>query len=185
MQLTAPPPPPDLDGLFVSALNGDVHAYRRFLDEVSKVLRAFLRGKMGAGQAADIEDVVQDVLIAVHKKRHSWQPHKPVAAWLFAITRYKAIDYWRANKRHLHLDIADFEAVLSDHQAEPVILDHELERAVGELSGRSRQVVTEISLNGRSIPDTARQLGISEGAVRVAFHRGLASIRKRFGDEKE
>ncbi len=178
-------PMPDLDGLFAAGLAGDRIAYQRFLEEVARLMRAFLIRKMGAGAAADVEDVVQDVLIAVHTKRHSWRPDKPVTAWLFAIAKYKAIDHWRSNSRHAHLDIADFEAVLGDSHAEPVILDHELERAVGALSGRSRQVVSEISLKGKSISDTATRLGISEGAVRVAFHRGLATLSARFKDEEE
>ncbi|OXS99412.1 hypothetical protein B7H23_14730 [Notoacmeibacter marinus] len=185
MQMTAPPSTPDLDGLFTAGLEGDRIAYQRFLDEVARTMRAFLRKKMAGGGTADVEDVVQDVLIAVHTKRHSWRPDKPVAAWLFAIARYKAIDHWRSQSRHSHLDIADFESVLSDNQSEPVILDHELERAVGALSGRSREVVSEISLKGQSISDTAKTLGMSEGAVRVAFHRGLSALNARFKDSEK
>ncbi|MCP1198090.1 sigma-70 family RNA polymerase sigma factor [Notoacmeibacter sp. MSK16QG-6] len=180
--MTAPPSTPDLDGLFAAGLDGDRIAYQRFLDEVARTMRAFLHKKMGSDKTADVEDVVQDVLIAVHTKRHSWRPEKPVAAWLFAIARYKAIDHWRSHSRHSHLDIADFESVLSDNQAEPVILNYELERAVGALSGRSRDVVSQISLKGQSISDTAKHLGMSEGAVRVAFHRGLSALSERFKD---
>ena len=183
--MTTPPTTPDLDGLFAAGLKGDRIAYQRFLDQVARLMRAFLTKKMGHSGAADVEDVVQDVLIAVHTKRHTWRPDKPVAAWLFAIARYKAIDHWRSNARHVHLDIVDFEAVLGDNQSEPVILDHELERAVSALTGRSREVVSEISLKGQSISDTAERLGMSEGAVRVAFHRGLAALTARFKEDRE
>ena len=85
-------------GLMRSAIAGDSAAYHRLLKAVTPVLRAAARrGLARAGQPVDqSEDIVQDILLAVHLKRHTWDATAPFAPWLFAIARNKLIDALRA-----------------------------------------------------------------------------------------
>ncbi len=180
-----PVPPADfgrLDTLLTSANTGDENAYRQFLEEAAKILRGFARRKAPASASGfDPEDLVQEILMAVHVKRHTWREGEPVAPWLFAIARYKAIDAYRRHGRRVNLDIADFTDKLEDPATVPTANRLDVAKALRLLAGRQREVVAALSLEGRSVGETAIRLGVTEGAVRVAFHRGLASIAAKFG----
>ncbi|HEY9056877.1 MAG TPA: sigma-70 family RNA polymerase sigma factor [Aurantimonas sp.] len=179
-----PVPPADfgrLDTLLISANAGDEDAYRQFLHEAANILRGFARRRAPAGASGyDPEDLVQEILMAVHVKRHTWREGEPVAPWLFAIARYKAIDAYRRHGRRVNLDIADFTDKLADPANAPTANRLDVTKALRLLGGRQREVVSALSLEGRSVGETAKRLGVTEGAVRVAFHRGLASIAAKF-----
>ncbi len=174
--------PGRLEELLVLANAGDAQAYKTFLEDVADILRVFCKRKTPEHTASyGSDDLVQDIMMAVHLKRHTWRQGEPVAPWLFAIARYKAVDAYRRHGRRIHLDIADFHEVLADPSHGPNANSNDVTNALGLLSGRQRDVVSALSVEGRTIGETARHLGVSEGAVRVAFHRGLARISRRFG----
>ena len=171
-----------LDDLLLRAVAGDEKAYRAFLTDAAVIVRRFAAGRMPRHSAGfDLEDLVQEVLLAVHAKRHTWRPGEPVAPWLFAIARYKAIDAYRRLGRRIEIDIADMGDVFEDPSAMPTAVAHDVKRAVASLGGRQQAVVSALSVEGKSISQTARDLDMSEGAVRVAFHRGLSAIARKFG----
>ena len=101
-------------GLMRSAISGDSAAYHRLLKAVTPVLRAAARrGLARAGQPVDqSEDIVQDILLAVHLKRHTWDISAPFAPWLFAIARNKLIDALRRRGRRIFVNIDDFAETL-------------------------------------------------------------------------
>ena len=70
--------------------------------------------------------------------------------------------------------------ILPDEAAAPETSHSELNKLVSRLDGKSQTVVSSISLDGNSIKDTAAKLGMSEGAVRVAFHRGLKKLAELY-----
>ena len=171
-----------LDDLLQAANDGDEAAYRDFLKEVAKLLRGFANRRAPARSSGyDPEDLVQEILMAVHLKRHTWREGEPVAPWLFAIARYKAIDAYRRHGRRIEVDIADFSDVLDDPRTMPTADANDIATALKSLVGRQREVVSALSVDGRSIGETAERLGVTEGAVRVAFHRGLSAIAAKFG----
>lgn len=172
----------DLGRLLRAAIAGDEKAYARFLEGASMLVRGAVRRKAGQGPI-DVEDVVQETLLAVHLKRHTWRQDQPVEPWLYAIARYKLIDAFRRRGRRFELDIADFEDALASPQDEERLSDRDLGRAMETLAPGQRSVVQSISVDGRSIGETAAALGMNETAVRVALHRGLKAIAKRFGQE--
>lgn len=172
-----------LDPLFRAALQGDDRAYGAFLRDAAAALRAFASRRAPSAPGYDPEDLVQEILMAVHAKRHTWREGEPVAPWLFAIARHKAIDAYRKHGRKLEIDIEEFSEILSGPVAEAVPTPRDVSRAVASLEGRQRAVVSSISVEGRSIGETAERLKITEGAVRIAFHRGLAAIAARFGSQ--
>jgi RNA polymerase sigma-70 factor, ECF subfamily len=165
-------------GLMRSAISGDSAAYHRLLKAVTPVLRAAARrGLARAGQPVDqAEDIVQDTLLAVHMKRHTWDVNAPFAPWLFAIARNKLIDAMRRRGRRIFVNIDDFAETLSDQPAEETASAKEVAVQLNALPPRQREVLQSIAVESTSIKDTAARFAMSEGAVRVALHRGLASL---------
>jgi len=170
----------DLAVLLRAALAGDEKAYARFLERVAALVRAFARRRIVQG-GVDAEDVVQDTLLAIHTKRHTWRPETPVEPWLYAIARYKLIDAFRRKGRHIEVDIDGFADAIPAVQSEETISERDLGRVLDTLSPGQRSVVESISVDGRSIGETAQALNMNETAVRVALHRGLKAIAARFG----
>lgn len=159
-----------------AALAGDEKAYAAFFGLVSGRLRASLRRKTDAATA---EDILQETLLAIHLKRDTWDPGAMVLPWVHAIARHKLIDAFRKQGRRAELDIGDFLEVLAQPEVDTVS-DREVNRALGLLGAGQKAVVSSISVEGRSIPETARVLGMTETAVRVALHRGLQAISRHF-----
>ncbi len=169
----------DLAQLFRAALEGDERAYGDFLQQAAELVRAWARRRTTFGRL-DPEDVVQETLLAVHVKRHTWRTDGPVMPWLYAIARHKLVDALRRLGRQPGMDIGELQDELAAEEAETV-RDWEIDRALEALTPGQRSVVTAISLEGRTIAEAARSLDMMETAVRVALHRGLAAIAKRFG----
>lgn len=121
---------------------------------------------------------MQETLLAVHMKRHTWRTDLPVTPWLYTVARYKLLDAYRRRGRRVEIEeIAD---MVAEPQAETA-RQWEIDRALESLAPGQRSVVAAVSVDGRSIGKTARSLGMTETAVRVALHRGLAAIAERFG----
>jgi len=168
-----------------AALAGDEDAYRRLLEALVPVLRRIARQGLrqaGAGNA-DAEDVVQEVLLAIHLKRHTWIADQPFSPWLNAIARYKLIDVLRRRGRRGEVPVDDLVEVLPDQSEEAEASPRELEKLVGRLQGRERDAVVAISLEGRSVRDAALKFSMSEGAIRVALHRGLKRLARLYRSE--
>lgn len=172
-------------GLMRSALAGDDAAYQRLLGAVAPVLRANARRALvRAGQPADqAEDIVQDILLAVHLKRHTWDVKAPFAPWLFAIARNKLIDALRRRGRRVFVNIDDFSETLAGEPAEETVPAREVAAHLQTLPERQRDVLQSIAVDSASIKATAARLSMSEGAVRVALHRGLATLTARLRKE--
>jgi RNA polymerase sigma-70 factor (ECF subfamily) len=135
------------------------------------------RGLARAGQPVDqSEDIVQDILLAVHLKRHTWDADAPFSPWLFAIARNKLVDALRRRGRRIFVNIDDFtETIVSEPVAETVPAGEVIAHLQG-LPRRQRDVLQSIAIESTSIKATAAKLAMSEGAVRVALHRGLANL---------
>lgn len=168
------------------AIGGDTQAYNRFLTAVTPHLRAMARRRceqLGA-PASEAEDVVQEVLLAVHLKRGTWDPSRPIGPWLSIIVRNKLIDSLRRRGRRVNVPIED---VIETLEAEPsgdgfdrLDAEHLLQR----LKDPQRDIVRSISLQGTSISETAARLKMTEGAVRVALHRALKSLAAFYRSEE-
>jgi RNA polymerase sigma-70 factor (ECF subfamily) len=165
-------------GLMRLAISGDDVAYHRLLKAVTPVLRAGARrGLARAGQPVDqSEDVVQDILLAVHLKRHTWDVNAPFAPWLFAIARNKLIDALRRRGRRVFVNVDDFAEILPDEPAAETASASEIASLLQTLPPRQRDVLQSIAVESTSIKDTASKFSMSEGAVRVALHRALAGL---------
>jgi len=169
----------ELARLLKAALAGDEKAYAQFLAKAAGLVRGFARRRITQG-GVDPEDVVQETLLAIHLKRHTWRDDAPVGPWLFAIARFKLIDAFRKIGRRMEV-MLDEASETAAEAPEPTASEREINRALGLLAAGQRDVVSSISVDGRSIGETAAKLGMTEVAVRVALHRGLAAISRHFG----
>jgi RNA polymerase sigma-70 factor (ECF subfamily) len=169
----------ELIRLLRAAIAGDERAYREFLRSAAGLVRSFARRRI-AGGGLDPEDVVQETLLAIHMKRHTWRDDREVTPWIYAIARYKLIDALRRRGRRVEIEIDKIAETLAEAETESVI-ERDVDRALDALAPGQRSVVAAISVEGRSIRETATSLGISETAVRVALHRGLKAIARQFG----
>src|SRR6201995_5615466 len=160
------------------AISGDSAAYHRLLKAVTPVLRAGARrGLARAGQPVDqSEDVVQDILLAVHLKRHTWDANAPFAPWLFAIARNKLIDALRRRGRRVFVNIDDFAETIPDKPVAETAAANEIGGLLQSLPPRQREVVQSSTVDGISNKDTATKFAMKEGAVRVGLHPARGSL---------
>ncbi|MEY4982549.1 MAG: hypothetical protein RIR62_815 [Pseudomonadota bacterium] len=172
----------ELSSLLARANAGDSRAYAEFLRKITPVLRGVVRAKgAGLGEAL-CEDVLQEVLLAVHLKRHTWQAAAPVRPWLYAITRYKVVDAFRARGGRVELPIEDFDEVLAAEAGPDPTDAADMAKMIGLLDERSSRLVRMIGIEGASTAAAGQALNMTEGAVRVALHRAfrtLAALRER------
>lgn len=166
---------------------GDAAAYRRLLAALATFLRAVVLRRAAAYgvRDADVEDVVQEALLAIHLKRGTWDAGQPVGPWVAAIARNKLVDTLRRRGRRVDVPIEDFAEVLPAPEAEEGLSAGEAERLLAVLKGRQHDVVKSISVDGADIRATAERYGMSEGAVRVALHRGLAALAVAYRSFRE
>jgi RNA polymerase sigma-70 factor, ECF subfamily len=166
-----------LKDLLVRGLGGDAAAYHRFLTELSAHLRAFLRRRL-VRLPDEVEDLVQETLLAVHNQRHTFDAAQPLTAWVHAIARYKLVDCLRRRGRSDFLtDPLDDELeVLSTADAESAEARRDLAKLLETLPERQRMPIVCVKVQGLSVAEAARLTGMSESAVKVAVHRGLKAL---------
>lgn len=163
-----------------AGLAGDAAAYRLVLNSLTIFLRSEVRrgfARYGYGQS-DVEDVVQETLLAIHLKRETWHTTEPIGPWVRAIARNKLIDSMRRGGRRINVPIDDVIDILPAEAPTEHLNERDAEEILAKLNGRQRDIVQSISINGDSIRETAVKYAITEGAVRVALHRGLAALSK-------
>lgn len=170
-----------------AGIAGNATAYRRLLEALAPYLRMVLRGSAASSGLgiADIEDVVQETLLAVHLKRQTWKTSEPLTPWLRAIARNKMVDFLRKRGRggQVQLPIDDVLETLAAPEAEPQLTPEDVDKTLNLINGRQREVVRAIAVEGLSSAETAARLRTTEGAVRVALHRGLSAISAALRDE--
>lgn len=169
--------------LMRAANRGDKVAYRRLLAALAPALRDFARRAFArSGLATDeVEDAVQETLLAVHLKRHTWDERQPLLPWVKAIARNKVIDALRRKGGRTHLPLDEMSEILADDTARDAGQAADISSAISTLKDREREIVVAMSIEGASARDVAMRLAMSEGAVRVALHRALKSLAKTLG----
>ena len=166
----------ELRNQFVRGLAGDAAAYHRFLLDLSRFLRAYLRGRLSRAPD-EVEDLVQETLLAVHNQRHTYDPALPLTAWVHAIARYKMIDLLRRRAGHeaLHEPLEeDTLFAASDDAARDARRD--IAVLLQRLPDRHRLPIQHVKIDGMSVAEAARVTGMSESAVKVGIHRGLKAL---------
>lgn len=168
-----------LKGLMLLGLDGDARAHSQLLTLLGARLRIYFAQRMSA-DPADLEDLVQETLIAVHMKRATYDRSLPFTAWAHAIARYKLIDHWRKRRRRFTVPIDDYADFLAaDAASSDDGLD--LTRALNSLPEKQRLLVSAVKVEGASLAEAGARAGVSEGAAKVSVHRALRALAKGFG----
>ncbi len=170
----------ELRTLFLAGQGGDAAAYRAFLQRAGRHLRAFLARRL-FGWPDEVEDLVQECLLAMHNQRHTYQSDQPLTAWVHAIARYKLIDLLRAKSRReaLHDPLDDDLEVFAESAEAASDARRDLHGLLETLPERQRLPIHHVKLEGLSVAEAARLTGMSESAVKVGIHRGLKSLATR------
>jgi RNA polymerase sigma factor (sigma-70 family) len=172
---------PHWSGLMRAANRGDAAAYRRLLEELAPVLRRTARRALRSSDATEAaEDIVQETLLAMHVKRHTWDEARPLLPWVRAIARNKLVDHVRRQGQHAHLPIDKMAETLAVESSRSTTDHLDADRLLAGLKGRKREIVVSISIEGLSARQVAERFGMSEGAARVAYHRGLRALARSF-----
>ncbi|MCB1395693.1 MAG: sigma-70 family RNA polymerase sigma factor [Rhodobacteraceae bacterium] len=161
-----------------AANRGDQRAYVGLLRAITPVVRGIVRARGGALGPDGCEDIVQEVLLTIHLKRQTWREDAPLRPWLYAVTRHKVIDAFRARGSRIDLPVDDYAEVLPAPEGPDPFEAQDMDRVIGQLEPRAAQIVRAIGIDGDSAAETGARLGMSEGAVRVALHRALKSLAR-------
>lgn len=169
-----------LRSLLLRGLSADAKSYERFLTLLGAHLRAFLRRRLGQWPD-EVEDLVQETLLAVHNQRHTYREDMPVTAWVHAIARYKLVDWFRAHGRRgaRNVPLDDVHELFSSADADAAEAKRDLAVLLNQLPDKQRLPIQHVKIDGLTVRETAQRTGLSESAVKVGVHRGLKALAKR------
>lgn len=166
--------------LFVLALAGDGAAYRQFLKALGAHLRAYFRKRLSQFPD-DVEDLVQETMLAIHSHRHTYRPEQPLTAWVHTIARYKLVDLLRSRSRREALNdpLDDGLQLFARSDTEAADARRDLGRLLAALPERQRRALLMTKVEGASVAEAAAAIGMSPVAVKVSVHRGLKALAAR------
>ena len=166
-----------LKPLWLRAQSGDDAAYRQALKLLAARLRAFVKRRLSAFPN-EVEDLVQETLLALHLQRGTYDPTLPVSAWAVAIARHKLVDRWRRHGRReaLHEALDDVDEQLLAAEPDDAGARRDLETLLRELPAAQQQAIVLTNLEGLSVAEAAVRTGASESAIKVQVHRGLKRL---------
>jgi RNA polymerase sigma factor (sigma-70 family) len=168
-----------------SAIAGDTHAYHNLLTAITPHLRVMARKRceQWGVPSSEAEDVVQEVLLAIHLKRGTWDFSRPLGPWMAALVRNKLIDSLRRRGRRVNVPLEDVISTLESDAGLDVSDRMSIEQILGRLGDPQRTIVQAISIEGSSVRETAARLKMTEVAVRVALHRALKALSARYSGQ--
>lgn len=169
----------ELTLLMTASQRGDRSAYDALLQGLGHVVKLYLRRRVG--EVPWLDDVVQDVLMSLHRARHTWNPERPFAPWFYAVLQSRMIDAIHRKKRlatwEEPMDVVP-PVVWSRSAEAETIARADLAQAMRQLSPAQRVVIERLKLMEMSVSDVARETGMSEANVKVIAHRGYAVLKK-------
>lgn len=165
----------ELGARMASALDGKA-GVGSLLRALSPVLAGFYARRLGHGQP-DLDDLVQEALIAVYQHRAHYDPSRPFRAWLFGIARHKMVDYLRGRRVHLRIEQVE-ESVASDRFEREASARLDVERLLRALPPKQANAIRDTQIAGLTSAEAASRRGIGESDVRVSVHRGVKAMRR-------
>lgn len=173
-----------LNELFGKAQLGDSQSYRSLLGEISELLKKYFKNalnKVSGAASEQVPDLVQETLLAIHEKRGTFDPKERFGPWMYAIARYKLIDYYRKHsKEKVAQDWDLLEASLSCESLAVELETHEdLEGLLGAIPEKQSKLVRMLKIQGRSVQDVSKELGMTESALKVSVHRAIKALQEQ------
>jgi RNA polymerase sigma-70 factor (ECF subfamily) len=170
----------ELKVLMIASLCGDAGAYRALLGDLRLRLTSYFHAKLRRN-ADVVEDLVQDSLIAIHTRRETWDRDEALTPWVYAIARYKLIDHYRRHGRRVIVSLDDLPGELPAEDASAAAdARRDVGKALAGLPERTRRLLHDLKIKELSVAEAAARAGMSEGAAKVAAHRGLRTLINRF-----
>jgi RNA polymerase sigma-70 factor (ECF subfamily) len=169
-----------LHGWMCRALEGDRESYEKLLEGAARIVRAYLLSKARpAGISQDgVEDLVQEVLLAIHAKKHLYRTELPLLPWIFSIARYRLIDSLRARERK-PLEVEWDDEAIAGVAAEAEVDTSEVQTLLRGLPERQREIIKLAKIDELPLAEIASKFDMSLSAVKVTIHRGLKTLRER------
>jgi len=172
----------ELGALLCSGIAGNQGDYAKFLQNITPLLRRIISGRLANAEA---EDVVQEILISIHKARHTYDGLRPIMPWLLSIANFRITDHLRkhyAQMRHQSVDIADYENILPDATEEASDNEY-IDELLEEVPDKHKQILLMMHVEGYTAKEVGKRLNMNESAVKVTAHRAIKKIREKFGRE--
>jgi len=165
----------------LAALAGDARSYQDMLGAVAPLLRSYFRRRLGSA-SEDVEDLVQDTLIAIHGRRATYDAARPFTAWMYALARYKLLDLLRRGRATVSLN--GLEEILSGGDFEEAAIARlDVETLLASLPAKQARAIRDTKLKGLSVAEAAESGGLSLANVKVSVHRGLKQLALRIRDK--
>jgi RNA polymerase sigma-70 factor, ECF subfamily len=171
----------ELRALMIASRSGDAAAYRNLLEKLSAQLRGYFKAKLNRVNrgAVEAEDLVQETLLAVHTRSHTYDPSQLLTPWVYAIARYKLVDYLRRTRMSSKdVPVAETDELSAPNDHGQVESNLDLDRLLDELSPKQRNAIQCVKLDGLSVSEAATRCGMSESAIKVSVHRGLKALAR-------
>ena len=167
----------ELEILLESANRGDKIAYSKFLNLLSPLLMRFISKKINAADEA--EDVLQEILISIHKARHTYDGNRPLLPWVFAIAKFRLSDHLRKiYSQGIRINIEDIPEIPDLDVTNSLSFYESIRQEVQNLSGKQPKILELMHIDGCTAKEVGARLGMKESAVKVSAHRAYKTLRK-------
>jgi RNA polymerase sigma-70 factor, ECF subfamily len=170
----------NLAALMQRSLNGDTQAYAELLKETARLLRPYLSKRIYA--STEVDDVLQEILISIHKARHTYDGQRPYKPWMYAIAKFRLQDHLRAHyadQLHGAEDLSEWEDILPDDVTETGFDYESISAEVERLPEKQAMILRLMHHEGYTSKEVAEKMGMNESAVKVAAHRAYKILRER------
>lgn len=171
------PDEPELKALMVCALDGNQDAYRQLLRRLVPILRQYLGRRVASGQE-DVEDIMQETLLAIDTRRITYDRARPFTPWVFAIAHHKFVDLVRRGRA---TTILTDDLVGDDGSGDSVMAGIDVGNLLGTLPPKQADAIRAVKLDGLSVAEAAERQNIGESDIKVSIHRGLKSLMQKIG----
>lgn len=162
------------------ALKGDQQAYATLLQETARLLRPFLSKRLYSSN--EVDDVLQEILISIHKARHTYDGQRPYMPWAYAIAKFRLHDHLRAHyadELRQAIDISEVENDLQEVVTEPPLSYESISGDIQNLPAKQATILQLMHQEGYTAKEVAKKIGMTESAVKVAAHRAYKVLRRK------
>jgi RNA polymerase sigma-70 factor (ECF subfamily) len=170
----------ELSDAMLRARAGCPKAYRRLLDLLSQHLKGQIRrilSRTGGKNGIDADDILQETLLSIHNRLHTYDSAYPVTVWVNAIARYKVIDSLRASTHRMkQIDLDEVGEIIADPVEHEPGAAHDVARLLSSLPANLRRPIEDVKLMGLTVAESAARRGMSESAVKIGIHRGMKRL---------
>ena len=167
----------ELKILMLAALDGNQRAYRQLLQNLAPILRRYLGRRVASGPE-DLEDIVQETLLAIDQRRITYDRSRPFTPWVFAIAHHKFVDLVRRGRA---TTLLSDDIVGDDGSGNPALAKIDMSNLLDTLPAKQAEAIRAVKIEGLSISEAADRQGIGESDVKVSIHRGLKALMQKIG----